>query len=275
MVSVYNSEDLFKELSNITDTNEDVIKFYKNFSFDNLIKENNYYNNSAQIFKDETAEETNSSKMIQLLNKLHNKNIQKTVFSLREIKFNSVSELTELVNLCIQKIKRENEQIKPLIGMLCYELLSVYCIDENNEKIYFRKILLTNIKNDYFNNIDYNNEQWLRENSVKLMTVIGILFNCAVIDSKILLSIFDDFIKCIEYTEIKNENDFADVEKSIQLLLYLSSTLILNDNINEKCKNMYDFLETQKNIYNNCKKICKKSRLEICSCIDAFSKLFN
>jgi hypothetical protein len=271
MVSVYNSEDLNNELSVITDKDENVINFYKNFVFESG-RDSSL--NSTQLFKD-SGEESNSSKIIQLLNKIQNKNINKTISSIRDIHFKSVKELQDLVNQCIQKIKRENEQIKPLVGTLCYELLSIYCIDTiDNSKVYFRKLLLTSIKNEYFKNINYSNEQWHKDHGIKSMTLIGTLYNCDVVANELLLSIFDDFKKCIIYNENKNELDFNATEKSIQLLVHLSSTLIMNDNIKEKCEEMNNFIKEHKIIYDENKKISKKSRLEMCSCIDAFEKLF-
>ena len=277
MVSVYNSEDLIQELSNINDVNDDVIKFYKNFSFENIVKENNNYINSSLIFKDSSPEESNNIKVIQLLNKVHNKNINKTITSIKEIHFKTLDELQNLVNQCVQKIKRENEQIKPLIGMLCSEILSVYYLDtnNNNNKIYFKPLILTNVKKDYFDSIDYCNNKWSKENCIKTMTVIGTLYNSGVVPNVILESILNDFKKSIEFNETNDKNNYVNIEKSIQLLFNLSNTLAKNDEINEEYENMESFINEQIKIYSANKKICKKSLLELYSCVDAFKKLKN
>jgi len=272
MISIYNNDELTTELSKITETDENVTKFYKEFVFENIISSNNI--NSLKLFKDATETETNSKKIINLLNKINSSNVTKTISTIKEIHFKSLLELQELVNLCIQKIKRESDQIKPLIGTLCYELLAIYFVDENEEKNYFRKLLLTSVKNDYFNNINYNDNKWTKENGIKSISVIGILYNSNVISDELLLSVFNDFKKNIEYKIDFDEIYLSCVEKSVQLLIYLLSTLISNGNITEMCVEMEKFMTHQISLYKENKKIGKKCCLEMLSCVDALKKLY-
>lgn len=129
---VYNPTELFGALSNIKESNEDVEKFFKNFTFDEITNQNAAKGNSTHVFNKIIKEDTTKAKIIGYLNKLSQHNLSKVVSSIRDIVFQTTEELNELVYQCIQKIKRENELIRPLIAALCWEFLSLYFITSDN-----------------------------------------------------------------------------------------------------------------------------------------------
>lgn len=261
MYQVYNTEELTKHLDNVQDNSEDVITFFKNFSFSTIVNQNLAKGNSAYVFKNAIKEDTTKSKIIQLLNKLHQQNIGKITTMIREIIFQTQEEINELVNQCIQKIKKDNDMIRPLVATLCWELQLTYFTTSNKEKIYFRKLLLTEVKNDYEMSIKFNNDNWTKDKAEKTMLLIGTLFNAKIIESKILEKIIDDFKKNISFNENGSHDDYEIVEKSIQLLSSLVSSIILNEESKKLYNNLDVFLEEQVNIYEDKKCISKKVRL--------------
>jgi hypothetical protein len=139
---VYNHNELTTKLDSIEEPNEDVVNFLKNFSFTEISNQQAAKGNSTHVFNKMIKEDTIKSKIIGYLNKLSQHNLNKIVSSIREIVFQTTDELHELVFQCIQKIKRENELIRPLVAALCWEFLSLYFVTSDNSKIYFRKLLL-------------------------------------------------------------------------------------------------------------------------------------
>jgi hypothetical protein len=259
--SVYKIDDLKNKFNTITDKSEDVIKFFNTFTFNNIINENLAKGNSAYIFKNVIKEDTTRAKILGLLNKLHQQNLTKIISMIREIVFQTQDELNELVNQCIQKIKRDSEQIRPLVAALCWELLSTFFVTVSGEKIYFRKLLLSEVKSDYIKSVDYENEEWTKDHSEKSMILIGTLFNSKIIENKIMTSIINDFKKNIQYHDDCTPEYYEKVEKAIQQLSCIVSCIVLN----EESKKIYDdldiFLEKQIEIYEEKKCISKKIRL--------------
>ena len=180
---------------------------------------------------------------------------------IREIVFKTEDELNELVNQCIQKIKRDNEQIKPLVAALCLELLSTYFMTSSGEKIYFRKLLLSEVKKDYINSISYDNDEWTKEKADKSMFLIGTLFNQKIIDFKIMTSIINDLKKNIIYKENGTQEDYEKVEKSLQQINCLISSIIFNEDSKIILSDLNIFLQTELDIYEDKKCISKKIRL--------------
>ena len=142
MYSVYKITDIINELNKITEKSEEVNNFFKNFNFETIIKDNLAKTNSVYVFKNVIKEDTTKSKITQALNKLHQQNLVKIISMIREITFKNMDELNELVNQCILKIKKESELTRPLVAALCWEFLSLYFVTSENDKIYFRKLLL-------------------------------------------------------------------------------------------------------------------------------------
>jgi hypothetical protein len=276
MYTVYKPQELFNELNSLGEHNEDVIKFFKNFSFNAIIQQNIAKTNSSFVFKNLIKENTTKSKIIRELNKLNSQNLQKVISTIREIIFQTQDELNDLVNQCIQKIKKDNEQTRPLVAALCNELLSTYFITLDKEKIYFRKLLLNEVKKEYIISIDYNSENWKKDTGERGMILLGTLFNSKIIDNKIMISIINDFKKKIEYKEDGSQEDYENVEKSLQQLSCLLSCIILNEESNKIYNelNLDNFLEDQMLIYEEKKCISKKIRLVCKSTIQELKKIY-
>jgi hypothetical protein len=272
---VYKPEELYTCLNSITEENEEVKNFFSTFSFTNILNQNIDKGNSAYVLKNVMKEDTTKSKIIFALNKLHQQNLPKIISMIREITFQTEDELIELVNQCIQKIKRDNEQIKPLVATLCWELLSTYFSTATGEKIYFRKLLLTAVKNDYVENTNFNDENWTKEKGEKTMILIGTLFNNKIIEEKVMTSIISDFKKKILYNENAIADDFLNVDKSINLLSCLISTIIKTIETKPVFDNLDIFLENQMTIYEEKKCISKKIRLVCKNCIEELRESIN
>jgi hypothetical protein len=254
---VYEKESLFMALSGITDKSDDIKTFYETFNIENVLKENEARTTSNFVFKNRIKEDTTKSKITQALNKLHQQNIGKIVSMIREIEFKSFDDLNELVSQCIQKIKRENEQMRPIISALCYELLSTYFISSTGEKIYLRKLLLSAVKSEYIDSLNFNGDNWSKDKSEKSIILIATFFNSKIIDEKIMKSIFEDLKQKIKYKENETQEYYENVEKSIQYLSLFVS--IINDNT--IYDNIDKFLENEMVIYEEKKCITKKIRI--------------
>ena len=273
--NVYNINQLVEEANKNKEYNEDVLNFYREFNFENIIKDNLAKTNSVYTFKNLIKEDTTKSKITQALNKLHHQNMNKIIANIREISFKNMDELMELVNQCISKIKKETEQIKPIVAALCFELSSTYFTSAEGEKIYFRKLLLTAVKADYKESLDYSNELWSKEKSEKSMILIGTLYNSKIIDDKVMASIFTDLKNKIKYKSEQEKTYYDNVEKAIQNLSFLVSII----NVVEENSNIYEgldkFLESELANYElekHC--ISKKVRIICKNIIDDVKKTF-
>jgi len=258
---VYNPTDLFDKLDLNTDINVDVDSFFKNFSFEEVEKQQTAKGNTTQVFNKIIKEDTTKAKIIGYLNKLNQHNLAKVVSSIRDIVFQTTDELNELVYQCIQKIKRDNDLIRPLVAALCKEFLSLYFITSDNDKIYFRKLLLTEVKKEYVSSIDFDSNEWTKEKSDRVMILISTLFNEKIIEDKIMLSIVNDLKKNITYKPNESQEYYEHVEKSIQLLSCLVSSIVLNSESKLIFEGLDKFLQEQMVIYEEVKCIQKKTRL--------------
>ena len=258
--SAYNYDELYNKLNEITDENENVVNFFKNFSFNNVKNINNARTSSSTVFKNATKEDPTKAKIIEYLNKLSQQNLTKIVGLIREITFQSYEELNELVFQCILKIKKENEVTRPLVAALCYEFLSLHFATSDNEKIYFRKLLLSTVKEEYKKSLAYNSEEWTKDKAEKIMILISTLYNGKVIEDVIMMAIIDDLKKIVEYKENETQEYYNNVENTIHLL----NSLVMASNSSDANKifNELDtFLETQLNLYEEKKCISKKIRM--------------
>ena len=160
---VYKFNELNDKFNSMEDQNEDVVKFFDSFSFDIIVNNLKDRNNSANVFSSFMKENTTKAKIIGLLNKLNQPNLPSIIKSIRLIVFQTEEELNDLVQQCIQKIKRDSDQVRPLVARLCYDISTTYFVTKNNQngtekeggKIFFRKMLLTEVKKDYTNNTRY------------------------------------------------------------------------------------------------------------------------
>jgi len=277
---VYNHELLLDKIKSDTSMNTEVVSFFNNFTFNNVLNQNAAKGNSTYVFKNVIKEDTTKSKITQALNKLHAQNLTKIISSIREIVFQNNDELSELVSQCIYKIKRDSEQIRPVVAALCNELQSTYFLTADNEKIYFRRLLLTAVKKDYVDSLKYEDELWSKERSEKSMILVGTLFNIKLIEKKILVSIINDLEKLIKYKEDEEQEYFSRVEKAIQQLTCLISVILPqnssgNSDNNDIFINLQKFLEENILIYEEKKCISKKIRIVCKNSITEINNYFN
>ena len=258
---VYNFNELVIELDSNTNPNTDVENFIKKFSFNEITNQNIEKGNSTQVFNKMIKEDTTKAKIIGYLNKLSQHNLNKIVSSIREIVFQTTDELNELVYQCIQKIKRENELTRPITAALCWEFLSLYFITSDNDKIYFRKLLLSEVKKEYLNSYSFDSDEWTKDKADKVMILISTFYNGKIIEDKVMTSIINDFKKNILYKENGTQEDYERVEKSIQSLSCLIASIVLNEESKKIIGNLNTFLQEQLVIYEEKKCISKKVRL--------------
>ena len=258
---VYNPVELFEKLSTITCTNNEVETFFKNFSFEDVVNQQAAKGNTSHVFNKIIKEDTIKARIIGYLNKLNQHNLAKVVSSIREIVFQTTEELNELVYQCIQKIKRDNDLIRPVVAALCKEFLALYFVTSDNDRIYFRKLLLSEVKKEYMCSIDFDSNEWTKEKADRIMILISTLFNEKIIEDKIMLSIITDLKKNITYKPDKSQEYYEHVEKSIQLLSCLVSSVVFNPDAKIIFDGLNTFLNEQMEIYEEVKCIQKKTRL--------------
>ena len=258
---VYNPIELFERLDLDTNLNDEVEVFFKNFTFEDVTNQQVAKGNTSHVFNKIIKEDTTKARIIGYLNKLNQHNLGKVVSSIREIVFQTTDELNELVYQCIQKIKRDNDLIRPVVAALCKEFLAMYFVTSDNDKIYFRKLLLSEVKKEYIYSINFDLNEWTKEKADRIMILISTLFNEKIIEDKIMLSIIADLKKNIVYEPDKTQEYYEHVEKTIQLLSCLVSSIA----INQEAKQIFDgldvFLNKQMEIYEEVKCIQKKTRL--------------
>lgn len=258
---VYNPNELFEKLNTIVSSNNEVETFFKKFSFDDVVNQQTAKGNTSHVFNKIIKEDTTKARIIGYLNKLNQHNLAKVVSSIREIVFQTTDELNELVFQCIQKIKRDNDLIRPLVAALCKEFLALYFITSDNDKIYFRKLLLTEVKKEYLNSISFDSNEWTKEKADRIMILISTLFNEKIIEDIIMLSIIGDLKKNIIYKPNETQEYYEHVEKSIQLLSCLVSSIAINPEAKQIFDGLDTFLNEQMEIYEEVKCIQKKTRL--------------
>lgn len=258
---VYNPTELFEKINSSTKPNDEVVEFFKNFSFEDVTNQQVAKGNTSHVFNKIIKEDTTKARIIGYLNKLNQHNLAKVVSSIREIVFQTTDELNELVFQCIQKIKRDNDLIRPLVAALCKEFLALYFVTSDNDKIYFRKLLLSEVKKEYISSISFDSNEWTKEKADRIMILISTLFNEKIIEDKIMLSIIGDLKKNITYKPNETQEYYEHVEKSIQLLYCLVSSIALNPESKVIFDGMVNFLQEQVEIYEEIKCIQKKTRL--------------
>lgn len=258
---VYNPSELLQKLDSNNNNNEEVINFFKNFSFEEVANQQVAKGNTSHVFNKIIKEDTIKARIIGYLNKLNPHNLAKIVSSIREIVFQTTEDINELVFQCIHKIKRDNDLIRPIVAALCKELLALYFITSDNDKIYFRKLLLTEVKKEYMSTINFDSNDWSKDKADRVMILISTLFNEKIIENNILLSIITDLKKNIVYKIDETQEYYEHVEKSIQLLSKLVPSIVINNESKKIFDGLNTFLEEQMKIYEEKKCIQKKIRL--------------
>ncbi len=262
---VYEFNKLKDKFDLETEYNEDVVKFFESFSFDVVINKIKEKNETSNIFTNIVKENSTRARITALLNKLHAQNITTVIKSIRQIAFQSEEELNELVQQCIQKIKRDTEQVRPLVAHLCLEISNTYFItkdstDNSDKKIYFRKLLLGEVRQDYMNSINYESDSWTKERGEKSMILIGTLYNGKVIGNEIMNKIIVDFRNKIDFKENESTEYYESVENSIHLLSSLVFCVVLNDESKAVYGDLDNYLESKMELYEDKKIISKKVR---------------
>jgi hypothetical protein len=259
---IYNPTELANRLDNITEPNTDVYTFFENFTFGQIINQNSAKIDSSNVFKNVVKENPTRSRIIGHLNKLKRDNLLYIVNCLREIPIETDEELNDFVFQCIQKIKKENDTNRPIIAALCKELLDYYFMTVEGEKIYFRKLLINEVRNDYRKAMNFDSDDWTRDKAEKVMILIGVLYNNGqIIENFVIESIIGDFQKNIRYIETDSQEHYDHVEKSIHLMSHLISTVIINDDSITIFQELKKFLFEQLQIYEEKKCIPRKTRL--------------
>lgn len=264
----YNPTELYNKLNNIEEPNNDVYNFFENFTFGQIINQNSARINSSNIIKNVVKENPTRAKIIGFLNKLKRDNLQYIVNCLREVVIETDEELNDFVFQCIQKIKKENDSNRPIIAALCKELLDYYFITSDGEKLYFRKLLINEVRNDYRKSMNFDSDDWARDKAEKVMILIGVLYNNGqIIENFVIESIIQDLKKNIKYVESESQEHYDNVEKSIHLLSHLISTIIIGCDSFHIFEELKRFLEEQLRFYEEKKCIPRKARLTITNII--------
>lgn len=258
----YDHNELFNKLNEIDDVNEDVVNFIKTFSFVEINNLKLSKTNSTYVFNSIIKEDTTKSKIINLLNKLSQNNLNKIITSIREIPFQTVDEINELINQLIIKIKKDNELNRSLTGQLCASFILLHFETLDKNKISFREIFLKQIKKEYLESINFSSNTWTKETSEKIMILLAALFNTKeILNNDILNSVINDLKNFIVYKKDQNEEYYMKVECSIQLLNVLVLTIKQNNDIKNIFLELINFLTEQMKIYEEVKCITKKMRL--------------
>jgi len=121
--------------------------------------------------------------------------------------------------------------------------------------------LLSDVKKEYISSINFDSSEWTKEKSDRIMILISTLFNEKIIEDKIMLSIINDLKKNIAYEPDKSQEYYEHVEKTIQLLSCLVSSIALNPESKVIFNGLDTFLQEQMEIYEEVKCIQKKTRL--------------
>ncbi len=216
----------FNELYDILSKNEDIDDIVDNnlrqYNGETVSKNNMKKQTTNKVLDNIAKENVIKTKITQILNKLHSGNIPNVIKQLKDINYRTVEDLTELSNQMMNKIKRDNEQVKQIVGDIVYELLSINVV-ENNVKSYLNKIFMSICRREYVEVIEnMGRDEYNRDRSEKIINMLVVLFNSNVIDGDIMLKIIEDVSKYME-----SENNVY-VERSIQMFNIIFTTLIMN-----------------------------------------------
>jgi len=252
--NIYYFDELYRVLSEYKEVDEDVDNRLREYNGDTIIKNNNKKQSTNTVLDNIIKDNILKTKITQILNKLHNGNIPSVIKQIKDISYKSVGDLRELSVQLLNKIKRDNEQVKQLVGDIVYELLSVNVV-ENEVKYYLNKILVSMCKGEYDEVIknmrsDGGNE-YNRDRNEKIINMLVVLFNSNVISSNIMLKIIEDVSK---YMDSENNNE---IEKSIQMFNIIFSTLIMNNENKDMIKGFDKYFEDRLRVLDEEKRVGK------------------
>ena len=109
--------------------------------------------------------------------------------------------------------------------------------------------------------ISFDSNEWTKEKADKVMILISTFYNGKIIEEKIMFSIINDLKKNIVFKSDETQEYYDKVEKSIQLLSCLVSSVVLNTESKMMFGDLDKFLLQQISEYEEAKCISKKIRL--------------
>ena len=220
--NIYYFNELYEILSKMEDTDERVDNNLREYNGETVSKNNMKKQTTNKVLDNIAKENVIKTKITQILNKLHSGNIPNVIKQLKDINYRTVEDLVELSNQMMNKIKRDNEQVRQIVGDIVYEILSINVV-ENNVKSYLNKIFMSICRREYVEVIEnMGREEYNRDRSEKIINMLVVLFNSNVIDGDIMLKIIEDVSKYME-----SDNNIY-VERSIQMFNIIFTTLIMN-----------------------------------------------
>lgn len=213
--------------------------------------------------KNKSPTEIIISQYIDILNKLNENNFPKLTKELVQINITSIQQLQHLVNEILKKALSE-PAFSSLYAKLCKYLISSY-IEENDQKIFFRELLLNNIQSLFLICIKIETEKDLEQSlfvsgkqMVECVHFIGELYNNNMITSTIINGCFNCLITSIKQKKIYSISLICKLMETVGPLFYKN---------HKKGENMvFDFL---KNIVKKNKDITKKQKFMIYDLYDA------
>lgn len=199
----------------------------------------------ADTKKDKTDDEKLNLQIRGILNKLSAANFNELANEFVQLNIKSKDHLMSLVDTIFKKAIIETK-FNEIYAKLCYELASYYIEEENNNKVYFRELLLnkcqhmfeecTNIKN-----LDDSKSDIFKSKGqiIGCIKFIGELYNINLLTNKVIYSCF-----LILLSKITNENIYT-----IDSICTLMQTI--NDKFREAALKesdaIYDRIEKLKN----------------------------
>jgi len=230
----FENSSLFGELDKVNTLNEIVASFFDVSTYDDVLKRKDEKDNSKNIFKNNINENKTKSEIIKFLNKINQKNIEKTALDIKNINFTTFEEYKELVLQCLNKIKNTNEEMRYYVGSLCCQLQILFNNSDKN-KISFVDLILQTTRKEYLEFIKFDIDN---EPDKRILFVISTLYDVKILDENIISKIFDDFRNYIKFENDKK--NYESIELCIKYLCYFLNSLGFNSDLISKINNNND-----------------------------------
>ena len=230
----FENSSLFGELDKVISLNEIVASFFDVSTYDDVLKRKDEKDNSKNIFKNNINENKTKSEIIKFLNKINQKNIEKTALDIKNINFTTFEEYKELVLQCLNKIKNTNEEMRYYVGSLCCQLQILFNNSDKN-KISFVDLILQTTRKEYLEFIKFDADN---EPDKRILFVISTLYDVKILDENIISKIFDDFRNYIKFENDKK--NYESIELCIKYLCYFLNSLGFNSDLISKINNNND-----------------------------------
>lgn len=235
---VYNSQELvsfYQQYKENAPLDNDVCNFYTHLK-NQEPKKRLIMPNSVEDNKDI------KTNIIQLLNKLNEKTLKETIKRCKMLEFHEFAELEFFIVQCINKIKRENGQIKIIYARLCWELQQcVYTI--HSEKHKFRDILFKKVREDFKTSLMITTQDWNKKDAEQTMILFGILYSQQIMPSAIIENLIQQLEEHIVVHEKVENYNVDNCEKALFMLTQLVGNI--NDFSDVIFKNFEDFIVEQ------------------------------